>query len=58
MPPIERAAHLALGRDDFLGLRDDLVDERARNDHDAVAVAEQLVAGRDASPSPIVTGSP
>ena len=28
-------------------LRDDLFRERARNDHDAVAVAEEVVAGRD-----------
>src|SRR4029077_2132023 len=46
-PADERAAHFAFRGDNGLGLGDDGLGERLRNDHDAVAIAEQVVAGRD-----------
>src|SRR5713101_6883387 len=46
-PVDQRAAHVAFGRNDLLGPGDDLACNRGRNDNDAVAVAENVVAGRD-----------
>src|SRR6516225_7434867 len=38
----QRAAHVAFGRDDLLGLRDHFLGNPARNDHHAIAIAEQI----------------
>src|SRR6516225_2372515 len=45
--PDQRAAHVAFGRDNLFGFRDDFLRNSARNDHDAIAIAEQIVAGGD-----------
>ena len=37
----------SVDRDDLLGLRDDLLRDRAWNDHHTVAIAQQVIAGRD-----------
>src|SRR5262245_35363493 len=42
-----RGANLALGLRDGLGLRDHLLGERLRDHDDAVAIAEDIVAGAD-----------
>src|SRR5205809_8008442 len=47
-PAPHRLADLALGGDLLLGLAEDLVDPAARHDHEAVAVSDDPVAGRDA----------
>src|SRR4029450_2495218 len=41
----QRAAHVAFGRNHLLGLRDDLLRDCARDDHHAIAVAQQIVTG-------------
>src|SRR5689334_16616045 len=43
----QRAAHLAFGRDDRLGPRHRFLDQTPRHDDDAVAIAENVVPGRD-----------
>src|ERR1700686_2051503 len=45
--PQERPAHVALCRNDLLGARDHFLCDRLRYDDYAVAVAEQVIAGRD-----------
>src|SRR6266404_9990506 len=41
------AAHVALGGNDFFGTRDDFLHNRLRNDDHAVAIAKEVIAGRD-----------
>ena len=40
----QRRAHLAFGCDDFFSPVEDVLDDRPRNDHHAVAIAQQIVA--------------